>query len=696
MAFMNRRWLGYPSFFTLIVILIAISSCGSKNEVTVYRDIWGVPHVYGDSEAAIAYGFGYAQAEDRMVQLLTNFRWAEGTLAEAFGRSYAEEDYVQRLCQHAEISQEHYADLPPKLKGILEAFVAGIGRYQMEHPEKVPDWAPKIQPWHPVALGRAFIWGWPLDQALDDLRAGKREKEHPRGSNQWAVSGKRTATGAPIALIDPHLSWANEGHWVEARLHGGQIHSCGICVVGTPLVGLGHNRRLSWAATTGGPDCGDVFAEEINPQNPLQYRYDNQWREIAVDTIRISVKTDSGMKVISRAIERTHHGPIYERDGNVAYALAIPYWEQVGLVQQMYEMNLAQNLDDFKRALEMRQFMPQNIMVADQDGNIYYQRTGRVPIRDLRFDWNKPVPGNTSESEWQGIHPTADLVQLLNPEIGFMQNCNISPGTMLPSSPMLNAKYRPYIYNDPDGRDNPRGKSAVALLSAETRMTFERAQEIATDPGIPEVEPWQAALKKAFAAHQAQFSDIAETIQLIISWNGRLDKESENATLYRAWRNALSKNESLKNPSSLSGLTNESEQALLEAIREAQKNLTSLFGSDRIPWGNTVVLKRGDKTFPLSGGSFENGVSALRSVWGANKKGVTTGTGGQSGPMVISLTKPIQSVSVLPWGQSDDPNSAHYMDQGEKLFSQGKFKDTWFEWEELKDHIESKARLDWR
>jgi len=694
MANMHRRWLGYPSFFIFILVFIAVSDCGSKNKVTIYRDTWGVPHIYGDSEEAVAYGFGYAQAEDRMVQLLTNFRWAEGTLAEALGRSYAKEDYIQRLCQHAEISQKRYADLPQNIKNILEAFVAGIAQYQKEHPEKVPDWAPKIQPWHPLALGRAFIWGWPLGQALDDLRAGKRKIEHPRGSNQWAVSGKRTATGAPIALIDPHLSWNDEGHWVEARLHGGKIHSCGICVVGTPLVGLGHNRRLSWAATTGGPDCGDVFAEEINPQNRLQYRYDGQWRDIAVDTIRISVKTDSGMKVVSLAVEKSHHGPIYEREGNLAYALAIPYWNEVGLVQQLYEMNLAQSLDEFKRALEMRQFMPQNVMVADQDGNIYYQRTGRVPIRDLRFDWNKPVPGNTSETEWQGIHPTADLVQLLNPEIGFMQNCNISPGTMLPTSPMVNAKYRSYIYNDPDGRDNPRGKRANALLGAEIHMTFERAQEIGTDTGIPEVELWQSALKKALAAHQSQFVDIADAAEMIISWNGHLDKESEKATLFRAWRIATSKKENLKRTASLSALTTEDEVALLEAIREGQQNLISLFGSYKVPWGSTVILKRGDKTFPLSGGSFDNIFSSLRSVWGTDKKGVTTGSGGQSGPMVVSLTKPVQSVSVLPWGQSDDPESPHYFDQGEKLFSQGKFKDTWFEWEELKEHVETQTSLE--
>ena len=118
------------------------------------------------------------------------------------------------------------------------------------------------------------------------------------------------------------------------------------------------------------------------------------------------------------------------------------------------------------------------------------------------------------------------------------------------------------------------------------------------------------------------------------------------------------------------------------------------YGSWKVPWGQTVVLERGDMSYPLGGGSFENGLSALRSIWGVKTGAITVGTGGQSGPMVVALTSPIQSVSVLPWGQSDDPDSPHYMDQGEELFSRRKLKPTWFEFDELQEHIESEIVLE--
>jgi len=677
-------------YLWLVLFLFPAAGLPAKDRATLYRDTWGVPHIYAESEKAMAYAFGYSQAEDRLLQLFTNYRYAEGTLAEVFGKEYLEQDYIMKLFHNAEISRKAYPRLPVKIRDLLQAFVAGIQAYMKEHPDRVPAEAIELQPWHPLALARAFIWWWPLDQALDDLKAGKREKEHSHGSNQWVVSGKRTATGSPLALVDPHLSWNESGHWLEARLHAAAIHSCGICVPGTPLVALGHNRHLSWAATTGGPDCADTYCEQINPQNPLQYQYDGQWRDMQVDTLYIRVKTKEASYTEKRIVHYTHHGPIYERDGQVAYSLALAYADETGLIEQLLAMNTAKDIAQFRDALEMRQLMPQNIMVADQAGNIYYQRTGRVPIRNEKFDWTKPVPGHLAASEWQGVHPSVDLVQMLNPEIGFMQNCNISPGTMLPDSPMGWGSYRSYIYNDDEERENERGKRALQLLAAETALTFERAQEIAMDTGLPDVQPWQEALANAFQSQSTAFTDVADAVQLILTWNGRLDQDQRGATLYRAWRQVLADEKFSFNDQ---GLSSDRDRILMQAVRTAQQTLKLCFGVERVEWGKTVLLQRGRMSLPLSGGSFANGLSCLRAIWGREKEGVTIAGGGQSGPMVISLTKPIRSVSVLPWGQSDDPKSPHYLDQGEKLFSQGKFKPTWFEWEELKDHIESKKEL---
>jgi len=389
----------------LIIIFFLPLACKDHNHVTVYRDNWGVPHIFAPSETALAYAFGYTQAEDRLVQILSSYRHAEGTMAEAFGKNYINSDYNQRVWQHAKISKEKFSQIPNDLQEFSKHFVAGIKHYMKTHQEEVPEWAPEIHPWHVLALGRAFIWGWPQGQARSDMRRGKMKIERPHHSNQWLVSPGRTAEKVPIALIDPHLNFHTSGKWLETALHTDDIDLRGMVVPGTPFIALGHNQFISWAATTGGPDCADVYELEINPDNPLQYKYENEWRDINTEITVIRVKTKNGFTEVRKSIERSHYGPIQERIGNKAYAFKLAYMDEVMLVEQMRKTNNATNLQEFVDAISMCQMMPQNMMCATIEGDIYYARTGMVPIRPKGYDWDYPVPGNTKATEWQGIHP---------------------------------------------------------------------------------------------------------------------------------------------------------------------------------------------------------------------------------------------------------------------------------------------------
>lgn len=682
------------SFYGIVLIAIFCIFCTRSGSITVYRDNWGVPHIFADSEEKVAFAFGYCQAQDRIEQLMFAYRLAEGSLAEAFGERYVEKDILQKTWQHVEISQAGYSKLPLKIRQMCEAFVKGIEFYKTIHPEKMPEWAPQIQPWHIIALSRTFIWWWPLDQAFDDLDRSAAEKPHTHGSNQWVVSGRRTATGAPIALIDPHLNFLEDGHWIEAQLHGGDLDVCGMAVVGTPLVALGHNQSISWAATTGGPDCADVYELELNPANPRQYRYDKQWRDFTLDTLRIKVKTGNGVREEIRLVQWSHHGPVAKTVKNRAFAIKLTYLNEFELISQIFQMNTAKNFADFKAALALGQFMPQNIMYADTENNIFYCRTGRVPVRPGNFDWSRPVPGNSSATEWQGIHPQTDLVQLLNPAAGFMQNCNISPGTMLPESPLTPEKYPEYIYNANAAYANPRGRRAIALLSQENQLTLERAQEIALDTGIDGFEVWQKILKTTFDTWKQKYRDLQEPVELILNWDGQAHQASPAAALYRYWRKHCQK---LYVPDvhDARELSESQQKLLLIALQQAKAELVRYFGDFRIPWGTTVRISRGGKSWPVSGGSFEAGISTLRAAWGriSPKNGITEVTGGQSCCMIVSLKKPVTSFSILPFGQSDDPESAHFFDQAEKLFSSSRFKPTFFQKKDLIKNYSEKIQL---
>lgn len=682
-------------------VFLALGSTWAAGErVTLYRDEWGVPHIYAQTEEGVAYGLGWAQAEDRLEQLLKNYRLAAGTMAEAFGPEWVEHDWQQRLAGHERVCRQRYRTLPAEVRRLIEAYQQGVKDYMARHPQDVPSWAPHIEPWQAVALGRLIIFGWPIGLAMRELER-RGEVALPFSSNQWAVRPERTTLGCAILLIDPHIPWDGPFRFYEFRAHGGRFHLSGFGPVGIPLLGLGHNEFLAWAATTpGGPDTADIYVEEVNPNNPLQYRYEGQWREMKVRKEVIRVK---GQAPIEREIHFTHHGPVLLREGNRAYALATPYLDQVHIATQLYRMCLARNLEEFRAAMAMNQFMQQNIMYADVEGNIFYVRTGRVPIRPQGFDFSQPVPGNTRRSEWLGLHPMGDLLQLLNPSRGYMQNCNIGPDTMLVDSPLRKEKYPSYIYGaEPPGYTNSRGRRAVELLERTKRMSLEDAFAIAVDCHADAAEAWKRALEQAAKASTDLdlIRHLKPSLELLLGWNGFMERDSAAATLFRFWRDFTKKMEPavpLEEVRQGKPLTQEQQAVLLRALAQAQEHLQQKYGRLQVPWGEVHRLRRGNRSWPLSGGDSGDG-QTLRAI-GARMEddGIFYGYTGQNWTQVVVLRPGrVESYSYTPYGQSDRPDSPHFADQAEKLFSRSRLKPTWFHRQDLEGHIESVTTLEWR
>ena len=252
----------------------------TAQEATIYRDTWGVPHIYAESEEAAAYAHGYAQAQDRLADVLAAYLVAVGRAAAVLGPDLVQTDIVATIARHEEIARTRYPELSVETRRLIEAFVEGIRAYMRDDPGAVPAWASPPEPHHVVALYRAFSWAWPWGQARGDLKRAGSHIDDGRGSNQWVVGAGRTAAGAPIALIDPHLSWRAYNRFYEAHVHGGDLDFYGFSVIGTPVMAVGHTDVLSMGLTTGGPDCADVYEERIHPEDPLRYEYDGDWRDV--------------------------------------------------------------------------------------------------------------------------------------------------------------------------------------------------------------------------------------------------------------------------------------------------------------------------------------------------------------------------------------------------------------------------------
>jgi acyl-homoserine-lactone acylase len=666
----------------LFLLLAAATILPAATTVEILRDEYGVPHIFAATPEAAAFGSGYAQAQDRLEELLRNYRKAEGSMAEAFGKDWVFHDYRQRIWRHRAVAEQHYRELDAKQRAICEAYQAGIKKFMQEHPEQVPAWAPALAPWQVVALGRYIIWGWPEGEAAGDLKRSGIDPDPVayHGSNEMLLAPSRTAMHAPIAVIDPHLSWYGEFRFYEMRIYGGELSFSGAAILGLPFPSLGHNRFLSVAMTTGGPDTSDAYEEEVQDG---KYKFKGEWRPLEVRTERIAVKGGATQEV---RIEATHHGPIVAHKNGKAYSMAIPYANEFRLMESGWQLATAHNLTEAKKALAGLQFMAQNIMIGTVDGDIYYVRNGRVPVRPKGCDTTKAMPGATGECEWQGLHKFDELVQIANPPQGYMQNCNVSPFAMMKDSPLTPEKWaeHPYLYNERRTPPHQRAAMMVDLLDAAHGVTAEQMIGIAFNPQVWHAELWQERIRKA--APQSEFA------KLLAGWNRRSDSDSRAALAFYFFKTALGPlgGRSVEPPETLT------DETIRTALEKAEQRLNGDFGPEAVFGTLFRVGRQGaNRTWPVSGGTLaEAGMATPRAISFDPAGKEMVGRSGQTSTQIVVLTKPPQSYMVIPLGESDHPESGHFDDQAEKLFSKSRAKSTYFaNRKELEKHVTAKTEL---
>ena len=682
--------------------LVLPTDGNAAETVTIRRDEWGVPHIFADSPKGGAFGLGYAQAEDRIADVFVSVRTGMGLMSEAFGKQHVEQDYIMRLCRNQEVAKKTYESSPPELKEIADGFTAGIQAYLDEHPDKVPAHAMKLEPWMVLTVGRAMILRWPLGTIMDDLNAAPKRNAPPMRSNEWAVAPSRSADKVAILLSDPHLTWEGLAVMYEARVHAGPMQTNGFFLAGSPMLGIGHTQHVGWALTTGGPDTSDVYELKIRVQPKPQYEYDGQWRDAQMSFITIPIK-DS--KPAIRPAFFTHLGPVIgepDLKNGRAYVGASPYLEQTGLFEQFYRMSMAKNVREVYDALGMNQYNEQNVMIADVNGSIAYVRNGATPIRPDGYDWSAPVPGTTSDTAWKGIHPIDDLVHILDPPQGYMQNCNVSPENMMVGSPLLPDKYKKYIYNVSWDTNNPRSIRIVNLLEADRSVTREDAIAYTMDIHDVQAPRWQHELKSAVAAvgkTHAQDPEFSKAVEAIVNWDGEFTAEATATSLYKFWRLKCGEQIDLAPLAAGKPLDETSRRKMLDLFGGTIKEMQEKYGRWDVAWGELHRVGRGGKLFPVGGCDFRNGnreanhSETLFDVGSADDPDAPGRYIANNGSMAMILMffhkDGIRSYTCTPWGQSADPASPHYMDQGEKLYSQRKMKETWWSEAEAKAHAAS-------
>jgi acyl-homoserine-lactone acylase len=689
---------------------------GTAKRVTIMRDKWGIPHVFGKTDADAVFGLMYAQAEDDFNRVELNYINALGRLAEVEGEGAIWRDLRMKMYIRPQDMQAKYAASPAWLKQLMVAFADGLNFYLHTHPEVKPKLLTHFEPWMALAFSEGSIggdiesidlkkleqlYGKPAAVALADNGTGLDPE--PRGSNGFAIAPARSSSGHALLLINPHTSFyfRPEVHMISEQ----GLNAYGAVTWGQFFVYQGFNERAGWMHTSGGGDVIDEYLETITEKDgKFFYQYGGEQRPVRAVPISLPYKTAVGMASKTVTAYFTHHGPVVREAGGKWVAVKLME-EPLKALTQSYTRTKAKNYGAFYKSMELRTNSSNNTVYADADGTIAYFHGNFVPRRDPSFDWRHPVDGSNPATEWKGLHEVSETITLHNPASGYILNTNNWPFASSGANSPRQQDYPAYMWSLPE---NARGLHAVKVLKDQTGFTLDSLIATAYDSYLTAFEPLVPALVKdwdALAPGDPLKAGLAAQVAALRGWDLRFSTASVPTSLAVYW------GQQMVAAASAAAKANEvpvvdfittsiGAQERLQALARASAKLDADFGTWQTPWGEINRFQRisGDIDQQYDDSKPSLPVAFTSATWGSlasfgmvahQKTRRIYGDRGNSFVAVVEFGPRLRAKSILAGGESANPASRHFSDQAE-MYSKGQFKDVLFYKSDIEKFLERK------
>ncbi len=695
-----------------LLVLLVITSCAQKpktevekwqaqaENITIIRDDFGVPHIYGKSDADAVFGLLYAQCEDDFNRVEQNYIWATGRLAEVEGEDALYSDLRARLFMSEDEAKANYEKSPEWLKELCNAFADGINYYLHTHPEVKPRLLTRFEPWMPMYFSEGSIGGdierisvrkikafYESGMEIPEMEALKMKKDEemaePQGSNGIAISGKLTESGNAMLLINPHTSFYFRGEVHVVSEEG--LNAYGAVTWGQFFVYQGFNEKTGWMHTSTYTDVMDEFKETIvKNDGKLFYQYGEELRPVEASEVTLTYKEGEVLKEKTFPMYHTHHGPItHAVDGQ--WTASAMMWEPVKALEQSHIRTKQDGYKGFRKMMDIRTNSSNNTVYADAEGNIAYFHGNFIPKRDTIFDYAQPVDGSNPKTDWQGLHTVDENMLVLNPGNGWIQNCNSTPYTSALEFSPKREDYPNYMSID---RENFRGVHAIELLTDRSGYTLDSLISLAHDTYLPAFEALIPGLIKAY--DENPISKLKEPIAVLRNWDYRTSKEAIAMTLAhyygtKSYRNA-ERPEGMTPMQLIAYWGSESPQKeKLTLFEEVIDQLEADFGTWQMPWGEVHRYQRlnGDIRQPFDDAKPSIPIGFASGRWGAlaaygerynNGTKKIYGTRGNSFVAAVEFGEKVKAKTILAGGQSGNPNSPHFDDQIQ-MYADVKWKD---------------------
>ncbi|GAB5473524.1 MAG: penicillin acylase family protein [Maribacter sp.] len=558
---------------------------GLTSPVEILRDKWGVNHIYAGNQHDLFFTQGYAAAKDRLFQFEIWRRQATGTVAEILGPDELQRDIGTRLFQFRGDLEEELNHYHPQGSEIIHAYTEGVNAYISEilkTPEKLPlefkvldiqpgKWTPDVvisrhqglkgnvnrELQYGMAVARIgeekvkeLMWFHPndpnitLDPKIDanllseDILAVHKayatgvtfeerdiDKDYlDDGSNNWVLTGSKTASGAPMLANDPHRRVA-----LPSLRYSVHLVAPGWNVIGggepeIPGVSIGHNEYGAWGLTIFRTDGEDLYVYDLNPENLAQYNYKGEWVSMTEIEDEIKVK---GQVPVKTTLRYTVHGPVTYIDSvsQKAYAVKCAWLEQGGAPYlASLRMDQSKTWEEFREACTYSNIPAENMIWADTNGNIGWQAVGITPIRKTHSGL-VPVPGDGSH-DWNGYLPIEKRPNSYNPAKGFLATANedVTP--------------KDYAYQETLNyiwADSYRGQRIAEVLSEDKPFTIGDMVTLQSDYFSVPARTLVLLLKQV----ETKTTLAKEAKNMLLDWNYVLSEEAIGAAVYAMWERVV-------------------------------------------------------------------------------------------------------------------------------------------------------------
>ncbi|MCP4443301.1 MAG: acylase [Aureispira sp.] len=647
------------------------------NNITIVRDIWGVPHIYGHTDEEAAYGLAWAHSEDDFHTIQESLLAINGRLAEVKGKEGAIQDMLAFIANVQEVVDDQFEEaFSEQFKKVLDGYVQGINKYAIENPKEVlrkgifPIEGKDIIKGYTLALTLMSNVHYDIARIFGNNVLTKKDNVMARGSNGFAFNRFKTKENEVFIAINSHQPLRGTYSWYEAHVNSNEgWNALGGVLPGGVSIFLGSTPNLAWAHTINYPDMHDVYQLTMHPKNKLIYKFDGEWFKLEKRKITVKVKLGAIRIPVTKTFYWSKYGTtIKNKEG--FFAVRFPANMKIKAAEQWYWMNKATNFQTFKKALEIQGAAGLNTVYADKEDNIYFLSNVLAPYRNPNYNWKGLLPGDTSATLWEPpFMPLDSLVQLHNPDCGYVFNANNSPFDA--TSPYCNADS--LCYNTTIGYQLLNTTRAIRfgeLMDEYELLSYTDFKRIKNDLKFPKYIYTRTAqnLEDLLHMDSQKYPDLKDLIEHLNKWDRTTKTNNRQAAImslainyllgYSRKRGIVDVNKKIP------------EAVLIDALRFAKKHLLKHFKTIDIELGQLQVHVRGKKELPMWG--LPENIAQMYTT--KYKKGKYQSFLGESYIQLVRFDKEGPHIeSIHCYGASNHEGHRHYNDQME-IFLQQKLK----------------------